>query len=158
MTSSPSSRPAAGRDDRAPIAVALDAPSLTVLAEWSSAVAPVVSTLKVGLEVYCRDGGRAVQEARRAAGGDIAVFLDLKLHDIPATVRLAVQQFAGRGITFATVHGYPPMVEAALAADTGVGILAVTVLTSFGPGQAAELGCAGPVDGGSGCITGCRMD
>ena len=38
------------------------------------------------------------------------------------------------------------MVEAALAADTGVGILAVTVLTSFGPGQAAELGCAGPVE------------
>ena len=98
---------------------------------------------KVGLQLFFAGGWPVVDHI---VGRGCKVMLDLKLHDIPATVRLAVQQFAGRGITFATVHGYPPVVEAALAADTGVGILAVTVLTSFGPGQAAELGCAGPVE------------
>ena len=98
---------------------------------------------KVGLQLFFAGGWPVVEHIVRRG---CKVMLDLKLHDIPATVRLAVQQFAGRGITFATVHGYPPVVEAALAADTGVGILAVTVLTSFGPGQAAELGCAGPVE------------
>jgi orotidine-5'-phosphate decarboxylase len=61
-------------------------------------------------------------------------------------VRLAVQQFADRGITFATVHGYGPVVEAALAAETGVQILAVTVLTSFGAEQVSELQYRGSVD------------
>ncbi len=42
--------------NRAPIAVALDAPDLNTLRSWAQAVAPVVSTLKVGLEVFCRDG------------------------------------------------------------------------------------------------------
>ena len=97
---------------------------------------------KVGLQLFFAGGWPVVDHI---VGRGCQVMLDLKLHDIPATVRLAVQQFAGRGITFATVHGYPPVVEAALAADTGVGILAVTVLTSLGPGQAAELGCTLPV-------------
>ncbi len=44
--------------------------------------------------------------------------LDLKLYDIPATVQLAVEQFAGRGITFTTVHGYASVVKAALGAGT----------------------------------------
>ena len=51
----------------APIAVAMDAPSLSVLGEWAAAVAPVVSTLKVGLEVFSRDGAAAVETARFAA-------------------------------------------------------------------------------------------
>ena len=55
--------------ERAPIAVALDAPDLHTLRAWSAAVAPVVSTLKVGLEVYCRDGAEAVHAARAAAVG-----------------------------------------------------------------------------------------
>jgi len=72
--------------------------------------------------------------------------LDLKLYDIPATVRLAVQQFADRGIALTTVHGYGPVVEAALAAESGVQILAVTVLTSFGAEQIKELNYQGSVD------------
>ena len=73
-----------------PIAVALDAPNLAVLADWTRAVTPYVSTLKVGLEVFCRDGAGSVEAARAAAsavaGQSPGIFLDLKLHDIPATV------------------------------------------------------------------------
>ena len=49
--------------ERAPISVALDAPDLEVLSRWAAAVAPAVTTLKVGLEVYCRDGAEAVHAA-----------------------------------------------------------------------------------------------
>lgn len=98
---------------------------------------------KVGLQLFFA-GGWPVVDYIVAKG--CKVMLDLKLYDIPATVRLAVQQFADRGITFTTVHGYGPVVEAALAAETGVQILAVTVLTSFGAEQVSELQYRGSVD------------
>ncbi|MCL1979877.1 MAG: orotidine-5'-phosphate decarboxylase [Proteobacteria bacterium] len=98
---------------------------------------------KVGLQLFFA-GGWPVVDAIVAKG--CKVMLDLKLHDIPATVRLAIRQFADRGITFATVHGYGPVVAAALEADTEVRILAVTVLTSFGPEQVSELNFKGSVD------------
>ncbi len=98
---------------------------------------------KVGLQLFFAGGWTVVDYIVRKG---CKVMLDLKLYDIPATVRLAVQQFADRGITFTTVHGYGPVVEAALAADTGIQILAVTVLTSFGSEQVAELQYQGSVD------------
>ena len=98
---------------------------------------------KVGLQLFLA-GGWPVVEHLAARG--CQVMLDLKLHDIPATVQLAVRQFADRGVTFATVHGYRPVVEAALAADSGVAILAVTVLTSMGREETTELGFAGTVE------------
>ncbi len=98
---------------------------------------------KVGLQLFFAGGWPVV--AHIAAKG-CKVMLDLKLHDIPATVRLAMRQFADRGVTFATVHGYRPVVEAALAANSGVAVLAVTVLTSMGGEEAAELGLAGTVE------------
>ena len=89
MTSSPSRTRFEGPP--APIAVALDAPDLAAVALWTAELVGVVSTVKVGLEVFCRDGAAAVTTARAAAAGmgvdQIDVFLDLKLHDIPATVR-----------------------------------------------------------------------
>jgi len=98
---------------------------------------------KVGLQLFFA-GGWPVVEYIIAKG--CKVMLDLKLYDIPATVRLAVRQFADRGITFTTVHGYGPVVAAALEADTSIQILAVTVLTSFGPEQVAELQYQGTVE------------
>lgn len=134
----------------APIAVAMDAPSLAVLADWSQAVAPVVSTLKVGLEVYCRDGAQAVSTAREAAASaghpGIDVFLDLKLHDIPATVRGAAEAVAHLRPTFLTVHasGGAAMIAAAAQALPETRITAVTVLTSLAEDDLAAVGLQGP--------------
>ncbi len=134
----------------APIAVAMDAPSLAVLGQWSRAVAPVVSTLKVGLEVYCRDGATSVSTAREeaAAAGHpgIDIFLDLKLHDIPATVRGAAEAVAHLRPTFLTVHasGGAAMIEAAAQALPGTRITAVTVLTSLAEADLAAVGLQGP--------------
>ena len=134
---------------RAPIAVALDAPDLATLRAWADAVGPHVSTLKVGLEAYLRDGHRAVDAARSAAP-DCALFLDLKLHDIPATVAGAARAVAALEPDFLTVHasGGPDMVAAAAQALPGTRIVAVTVLTSLTTGDLRALDLLG-----SGCAS-----
>ncbi len=72
----------------APVAVALDAPDLETAARWAALVTPHVSTVKVGLELYLRYGPEVVATVRGASR--VSVFLDLKLHDIPATMVAAV--------------------------------------------------------------------
>jgi orotidine-5'-phosphate decarboxylase len=128
----------------------MDAPSLDVLDAWTQAAAAVVSTVKVGLEVFCRDGHDAVHVARRAAAAagnvDIDVFLDLKLHDIPATVRGAAAAVADLAPAYLTVHasGGQEMVAAAVEALPQTRITAVTVLTSLDEAALEAIGLAGP--------------
>lgn len=133
----------------APIAVALDAPDLGVLSAWTRAVSPVVSTVKIGLEVFCRDGEHAVVAARQAAsavGASPEVFLDLKLHDIPATVAGAARAVADLEPAYLTVHatGGPEMIEAAAVALPNTRITAVTVLTSLDEAMLEAIGLIGP--------------
>jgi len=93
---------------------------------------------KVGLQLFLA-GGFDIVDWIVARGHQ--VMLDLKLHDISATVGLAVEQLAGHGISFATVHGEPPVVKAAAeAAGDKVRILAVTVLTSLGAEDLRDVG------------------
>ncbi len=134
---------------QAPIAVALDAPELTTLAAWAAAVGPHVSTLKVGLETYLRDGRAAVETARTAAP-ECALFLDLKLHDIPATVSGAARAVADLAPDYLTVHasGGPAMVSAAAEALPDSRIVAVTVLTSLTTQDLQSMGMLGA--GGAG--------
>jgi orotidine-5'-phosphate decarboxylase len=130
----------------APIAVALDAPSLNTAAQWASLVTPHVSTVKVGLELYLRYGPEAVASIRGASA--VAVFLDLKLHDIPATVAGAVASVARLRPALLTVHAAagPAAIRAAVeAAPESTTIVGVTVLTSLGGGDLAALGVTGSV-------------
>ncbi|MFF5257466.1 orotidine-5'-phosphate decarboxylase [Actinomadura viridis] len=128
----------------APIAVALDAPDLDTAARWAAQVAPHVSTVKVGLELYLRYGPDVVAGVRGAGG--VEVFLDLKLHDIPATVAGAARAVAGLRPAYLTVHaaGGPAMIRAAVEAAPDTRVTAVTVLTSLGDADLARVGLAGP--------------
>ncbi|MGI8333999.1 orotidine-5'-phosphate decarboxylase [Actinomadura scrupuli] len=128
----------------APIAVALDAPDLETAARWASLVTPHVSTVKVGLELYLRYGPDVVASVRGASR--VQVFLDLKLHDIPATVAGAARAVARLKPSFLTVHatGGAAMIRAAVEAAPTTKIAAVTVLTSLGDQDLREIGLAGP--------------
>jgi orotidine-5'-phosphate decarboxylase len=123
----------------APIAVAIDARDIETAATWASAVAPHVSTVKVGLELYLRYGPEVVSAVRGASR--LGVFLDLKLHDIPTTVEKAARVSGALGVRYLTIHamGGPVMLragvegflEGAMAAGFERPVaLAVTVLTS----------------------------
>jgi len=74
------------------------------------------------------------------------VFCDLKLHDIPETVRRAVANLRGRGVTFLTVHAERGVMEAAVKEKGDIGILAVTVLTSTSQTDLAEQGYPGRLE------------
>lgn len=117
---------------------ALDVPTAAAAADLARRLAPLVDTLKVGLRLFVREGP-AVVEAVRAAGG--AVFLDLKLSDIPSTVSSAARAAADLGVSFLTVHASAGVeaVGAAVSAAPGVRVLAVTVLTSLTEAAARDL-------------------
>ncbi len=92
---------------------------------------------KVGSELFTA-AGPAVVRALRDVGCD--VFLDLKFHDIPTTVRQGVASAARLGARLTTVHasGGRAMLEAAVEGGGGqCGVLAVTVLTSLDAGALA---------------------
>jgi len=126
------------------ICAALDFAGWTEAEAFARAIAPHVGMLKVGLELFSAEGPPVV---RAAATLGLPVFLDLKLHDIPATVEGAARSAAATGAALLTVHasGGPEMVRAAVRGAGGrLRILAVTVLTSL-DGEALErIGLAGP--------------
>lgn len=127
----------------APIAVALDAPDLETAARWASLVTPHVSTVKVGLELYLRYGPGVVASVRGATA--VRVFLDLKLHDIPATVAGAARVVARLRPALLTVHaaGGRAMIRAAVDAAPETQIAAVTVLTSLHQADLVATGVTG---------------
>jgi orotidine-5'-phosphate decarboxylase len=129
----------------APIAVALDAPDLETAARWAGLVTPHVSTVKVGLELYLRYGPGIVASIRGASG--VKIFLDLKLHDIPATVAGAARAVARLHPEVLTVHavGGPDVIRAACEAAPDTMIAAVTLLTSLGPADLERIGVLGPI-------------
>ena len=129
----------------APVAVALDAPDLDTAARWAAAVTPHVSTVKIGLELYLRYGPDVVATVRGASG--VQVFLDLKLHDIPATVAGAARAVSRLRPEIMTVHASAgsDVVRAAVESAPGTIVAAVTVLTSLGAAELNSMGVPGPV-------------
>lgn len=129
---------------RAPIAVALDAPDIDTAARWALAVTPHVRAVKVGLGLFYRVGPSVVEAVRGASG--VELFLDLKLHDIPAQVGLAARAVARLRPRYLTVHavGGAAMIAEAVRGAPDVVIAAVTVLTSLTEADLAAVGLAGP--------------
>ncbi len=121
-----------------PLIAALDTADAGRFAELVSVLAPHVGALKVGLEAFTALGSGAVEYAAASA----PVFLDLKLHDIPATVAGAARACAGLGVAMLTVHasGGAAMVASAVEAAPEVAVLAVTVLTSLDDAALAQVG------------------
>lgn len=110
--------------------VALDHPNAAKALQQVDDLGDAVARYKVGLELYVAEG-RPLVEALHARGKRI--FLDLKLHDIPETVRRAAEVVAGMGVELLTVHagGGRKMLEAAVKGAGRAKVLAVTVLTSL---------------------------
>jgi orotidine-5'-phosphate decarboxylase len=110
--------------------VALDHPAAEPALAQVAELGDLVERYKVGLELYIAAGAPLVAELVRRRK---RVFLDLKLHDIPETVRRAAEVAAGQGVELLTVHasGGRAMLEAAVAGAGKSKVLAVTVLTSL---------------------------
>ena len=125
---------------KAPIAVALDAPDLETAKTWAKEVSLYVSTLKIGLETYLRDGKKSIEQIKEISNCDL--FLDLKLHDIPATVAGACRSVADLNPKYLTVHasGGSEMINEAAKTLPNTLIVAVTILTSIDEKNLQEIG------------------
>lgn len=118
--------------------VALDVPTAKEARALVERIGDAACFYKVGLELFSAGGYFELIEWLAARGNK--VFADLKLYDIPETVRRAVANLRSSGATFLTVHGHRSVMEAAAAEKGGLGILAVTVLTSFDQRDLDEMG------------------
>jgi orotidine-5'-phosphate decarboxylase len=121
--------------------VALDLPTPEDAASLVATLGDTVSFYKIGLELAY---GGGLPLAERLIGEGKKVFLDLKLHDIPATVERAAKQVARLRATFLTVHAFPQTMRAAKAGvgDDGPGVLGVTVMTSYDDADLESAGYA----------------
>jgi orotidine-5'-phosphate decarboxylase len=150
-------------DVRDKLAIALDLDDLVAAERLARELRPWFGTAKVGLELFSAVGPEAVTTMVDLG---YAVFVDLKLHDIPTTVHKAARVLGSLGASYLTMHahGGPAMLRAGVeglesgAADAGlpppIG-LGVTVLTSDNDapphivpkriGIAIESGCRGIV-------------
>ena len=123
------------------LVVAVDTASLDEALRLRDSLAGAASFYKVGKELFTASGPRAVSEFAEVG----RVFLDLKFHDIPATVAGAVRASASSGASILDVHasGGRPMLEAAARAASSAPVppllLGVTVLTHFDRESAAEV-------------------
>jgi orotidine-5'-phosphate decarboxylase len=132
--------------------VALDVPSAEAGAQLSEELDGHVGAFKVGVENFSAEGPVLT---RFLTSRGTKVFLDLKFHDIPNTVRAAAREGASLGVAMLNVHasGGRKMMEAARegaeqgARQGGGGrrplVLAVTLLTSLDQEDLKEMGVTG---------------
>jgi orotidine-5'-phosphate decarboxylase len=118
--------------------VALDVPTPKEARALAEKLGDSVRFYKIGLELFTAEGYFELLAWLTARGNK--VFADLKLYDIPETVRRAVANLRSSGATFLTVHAHRSVMEAAAREKGGMKILAVTVLTSFDQRDLEGLG------------------
>jgi orotidine-5'-phosphate decarboxylase len=135
-------------DPRERLIVALDVSSAAAAQKIVAAVGDSALTYKVGMQLYTAEGPQVVRDL--VACGR-RVFLDLKYHDIPNTVKAAVSEAAKLGVSMLTVHacGSGKMLRAAVDAARvrpELMVLAVTVLTSMDRQDLEKIGIRGSIE------------
>jgi len=123
--------------------VALDNMTKEEIFSFLSVCYPGITHIKIGLEVFNKFGPSIVEEIYKLYPIDI--FLDLKLHDIPNTVKKAIASLEGLPIKFLTVHlsgGREMLKQAMIAKDKylpGCKLLGVSILTSLDEADLKEI-------------------
>lgn len=124
--------------------VALDLPDAHQARALVETLGDAACHYKVGLELF--SSGGYFELIGWLAGRGNKVFADLKLYDIPETVRRAVANLRDSGAGFLTVHGHRSVMQAAASEKGELGILAVTVLTSFDQRDLDEMGATKSIE------------
>ena len=131
----------APRNARDRLIVALDVPGVAEAEALTERLGDSVSFYKIGMQLVFA-GGLPLVDSLVKAGKRI--FLDMKLLDIDNTVQKGVENIARLGVTLTTIHAYPQAMEAAVRgrAQSGLGLLGVTVLTSMDDSDLKQAGYA----------------
>lgn len=118
---------------------ALDVPTAAEARAWVDRLGDAVDFYKIGMELLTSgDYFRVLEEL---AGRGKRVFVDLKFHDVPATVAATIRGLARYPVSFCTIHGqHDAMMRAASQEKGDIRLLAVTVLTSMDRADLRQLG------------------
>lgn len=131
--------------DRDRLIFALDVATASEARAWVDRLGEAVQFYKLGMELLTSGEYFAVLDelARR----DKKIFVDLKFHDVPATVAAAVKGLSRWPVQLCTVHSYQAMLRAAAEVKGGLKLLTVTVLTSMDRADLQAQGVTGdPAD------------
>ncbi len=129
----------------APVIVALDVSSRAHALRLVEELGGLVGMFKIGNQLFMAEGPDVIREV--VERGE-RVFLDLKFHDIPNTVRNAAAEAAKLGVSMMTIHasGGPAMIAATISdledrfGNERPTVVAVTVLTSIDPTALRKTG------------------
>jgi orotidine-5'-phosphate decarboxylase len=119
----------------------LDVSSVEEAKHYVGLLSEHVGMFKVGLELFIRSGPQLIKMIKDIS--EAGIFLDLKLHDIPETVKRAMESIAVLGVNLTTAHcgEAAEMLKAAVSGSSGkVGVLGVTVLTSVSASDIKKAG------------------
>ncbi|MBN1225504.1 MAG: orotidine-5'-phosphate decarboxylase [Deltaproteobacteria bacterium] len=119
----------------------LDFPTYKEAIHYIEMLKEYVGIFKVGLELFVSTGPKIIEEIKKRSGADI--FLDLKFHDIPATVRGAFLAASRYNVRYVTVHcdkGEGILQSVGEEGSSETKILGVTVLTSLDGTDLSKLG------------------
>ena len=125
------------------IIFALDFSDVEKAKRWVEKLDGHIKFFKVGMQLFLAGWWPVIDYI---TGRGNKVMVDLKIFDIPETVGLIIKQLKGKNVTFVTIHGNKPIIEAAVAEKNEVKVLAVTVLTSFDESDMVEMGLKGSVE------------
>ena len=128
-------------DPKDQLIFALDVPDKNEAQRLVKLLQDSVGCFKVGLELFIKEGPDILRLINDYSPAD--VFLDLKLHDIPTTVRRALRSAAILGARYITIHsteGDTILETSKEVKDSGLEVLAVTFLTSMHKSQLQILG------------------
>jgi len=127
--------------DRDRLIFALDVATAGDARAWVDRLGDAVNFYKLGMELLT--SGEYFVVLDELARRDKKIFVDLKFHDVPATVAAAVKGLSRWPVQLCTVHSYPTMLRAAAEVKGGLKLLTVTVLTSMDAADLRDQGVAG---------------
>jgi len=125
--------------------VALDTDNLKSAGALMDKIGGAVKYYKVGSVLFTAEGPAAVDLVHKRGG---KVFLDLKFHDIPNTVKGAVKHAAKMGVYSVSLHlsGGADMIKACADLDNRPKLWGITILTSFNEYNLFRSGFRGGID------------
>ncbi|MBI5682015.1 MAG: orotidine-5'-phosphate decarboxylase [Deltaproteobacteria bacterium] len=118
----------------------LDVPNLKEARRFVRLLKKDIDVFKIGLELFVSEGPDIIRMVKKEGGAKI--FLDMKFHDIPETVRRAYAAASRHGVDFVTVHcdDTSLLKSAANGSSQKTKVLGVTVLTSLSGKNLKEMG------------------
>lgn len=119
----------------------LDLPTEKEALAFVKTLEGLVGVFKVGLELFVASGPSVIEKIKKISP-ESKIFLDLKFHDIPETMKRAVSSAVSLGADFITIHaaaGEDALRAAVAANNKRLKILGVTVLTSMSEKDLEEI-------------------